>query len=448
MSRGLRRFLYSLVPACFTYALAASVPAHAVVDVRGFVSAGGVQTDAPASWRTSQGFGVLDLGLDAQGNDSEESRGDLHLVIDASAEVGGGTTLGAFLHLAARAEPDAIGGEEAGIVEAYLETRWRLRDADVLRLQAGQFLLPTSRENVSWAWSSPYTLTFSALNSWIAEELRPTGLALEYRAAVGDFDQLRFGASAFGGNDTAGALLAWRGWAMHDRITFWDEVAPLPPSPALSPGRPFGDQRDDGTLAFGQDLDDQIGYAAWVAWHHGDRSMGQISYYDNRADRALWASGDGFEYAWDTYFWHAAWELHFGGLTLASEWMEGESGMGFAGSPHVDIDFESSYLLASYLTEPWLGGTWRLTVRYDDFETVDIDQISPVFQDDNDSEGDALTAALFWEWTRRPLRIGVEYLHVDSTRDQAAASGFGVDGELGQVGGEQVRLELRYFFGQ
>lgn len=425
---------------CLVCVLASSDPAYAVVDVRGYLSAGGARTDASASWRSGQGFGVLDLGYESPGHEVEEGRSDLLLVIDASKDIGQRTTLGAFLHLAAREEPDVILGEDVGVVEAYLEASWRLRSSDALRIQLGHFLLPTSRENVSWAWSSPYTLTLSALNSWIAEEVRPTGLALEYRAALGQIDELRFGASAFGGNDTSGALLAWRGWAMHDRITLWDEVAPLPPAPSLETGNAFGTQREDGTLPIGSDLDDRVGYAAWLAWHRGETSVGQISYYDNRADRALWRSGDGFEYAWHTWFWHAAWEAHFGPLTLASEWMEGETGMGFPGTPHVDVEFETAYVLASVETSPWLGGTWRFTARYDDFETIDLDGISPIFRDDNDSAGDAVTAAVFWEWQRRPLRLGLEYLDVDATRDQALDAGF-----PSQVGGQQIRFELRYF---
>lgn len=448
MPRRLRPFLYGLVSACFACALTLPRPAAAVVDVRGFVSAGGSQTDAPASWRTGQGFGIFDLGTDAQGNDKEEGRADLQLVIDASAQVGGRTTLGAFLHLAARDEPDALGGEEAGLVEAYLEARWRLRDADVLRLQAGQFLLPTSRENVEWAWSTPYSLTFSAVNSWIADEVRPTGLTLEYRAAVGELDQLRFGATAFGGNDSSGTLLAWRGWGFTDRITVRDEVVPLPAAPSLAAGGGFDRQRDDGTLPIAEDLDDRVGYAGWIAWHHGERSMGQLSYYDNRADRGLWRSGPQFEYAWHTRFWHAAADLQLGRWSLVSEWLSGDTGMGFSSRRRVDLDFEAVYLLASVLTDPWLGGTWRFTARWDTFETEDTDFADATLQDDNDSEGDALTVALFWEWMHRPLRIGIEYLDADSTRDQAAASGFGAGSELGQVGGEQVRLELRYFFGR
>lgn len=436
-------FLYRLVSAAFACVLFTPLPAPAVVDVRGFVSAGGAQTDAASSWRSGHGFGVLDLGVDPQGNDAEEGRGDLQLVVDASKDVGGRTTLGAFLHVAARAEPESLGGEDAGLVEAYLEASWRLRDSDQLRLQIGQLLLPTSRENVSWAWSTPYTLTFSAINSWIAEEIRPTGLTLEYRAAATDLDLLRFGAAAFEGNDSAGTLLAWRGWGLTDRVSVRDEVVPLPPAASLSPDGGFGRQRDDGTLPIGEDLDDRVGYAGWLAWSRADASHGQLTYYDNRADRGLWRSGPGFEYAWHTRFWHAAADLQLGRWSLVSEWVSGETGMGFSDRRRVDIDFEAVYLLASVLTDPWLGGTWRFTARWDTFETEDTDLVGAFLQDDNDSEGDALTATIFWEWQQHPLRLGLEYLDVDSTRDQAVQQGFSP-----QVGGEQIRLELRYFFGR
>jgi len=53
----------------------------------------------------------------------------------------------------------------SGLLEAYVE--WRLETGFGHRwtLRAGQFFLPTSRENIGILWTSPYTLTLSALNS-------------------------------------------------------------------------------------------------------------------------------------------------------------------------------------------------------------------------------------------------------------------------------------------
>ena len=119
------------------------------------------------------------------------------------------------------------------MIEAFLHASTALGDSGALELQLGHFILPTSRENVEVAWASPYTLTFSALNSWIGEEMRLTGLLGSYELTTGGGHSLRLGASVFGGNDTNGALLAWRGWSMGDRLTAFDEPVPLPP-PHLS----------------------------------------------------------------------------------------------------------------------------------------------------------------------------------------------------------------------
>ena len=158
----------------------------------------------------------------------------LHLALDWQAS----PRFGAYLHAVARAEPSRGGGEELGVVEAYLHGELDLGATSALRLRLGHFLLPTSRENVEVAWSSPYTLSFSALNTWIGEEMRLSGLLSEVawplpRTAA---DELRLGASIYGGNDASGTLLAWRGWGMGDRITAFREVVPLPPlARAVSP---------------------------------------------------------------------------------------------------------------------------------------------------------------------------------------------------------------------
>jgi len=45
-----------------------------------------------------------------------------------------------------------------------------------LRVKAGAFHAPVSLENRAPGWDSPYTLSYSALNSWLGEELRTIGL--------------------------------------------------------------------------------------------------------------------------------------------------------------------------------------------------------------------------------------------------------------------------------
>src|SRR5207253_2281533 len=97
----------------------------------------------------------------------------------------------------ARAEPSSFGGRRGGLVSAFAEVsneQWQLR--------AGQFFLPTSRENRGDLWSSPYTINFSAWNTWIGEEFRPIGVDLQWRHTTQALNGITLGATAFRGNDT------------------------------------------------------------------------------------------------------------------------------------------------------------------------------------------------------------------------------------------------------
>ena len=79
----------------------------------------------------------------------------------------------------------------------------------------GAFFPPISLENDGIGWTSRWTLTPSAINSWVGEELRTIGaeLRVEHRGDAGTFSAQ---AALFGRNDPAGELLAARGWSMGD----------------------------------------------------------------------------------------------------------------------------------------------------------------------------------------------------------------------------------------
>jgi len=59
-------------------------------------------------------------------------------------------------------------------------TEWRPvpKSATRYRLKLGAFYPNISLEKVDPAWSSPYTQNFSAINTWIAEEIRTFGAEL------------------------------------------------------------------------------------------------------------------------------------------------------------------------------------------------------------------------------------------------------------------------------
>lgn len=403
------------------------------LDIAGHAFARVVSSDGSLSWRNG-GFGGLDLSPDADGDDVDPLA-RAHLTLDWRPF----TSAGAYLHAVARAEPDKIdSGDSVGAVEAFVEWEAPLQRADRLTFKLGHFILPTSHENVEIGWSSPYTLTFSALNTWIGEEVRATGASGTYQWALGDSRDLSWSWTAFGGNDTAGTLLAWRGWAMSDRLTTFEESLPLPPLPGFAQGGAFSLQQDEGTTPFGSDLDGRVGWSTSLVYRAFEAGSLTATLYDNRGDRELHRG----EYAWATTFYQLGadygFEIGNGRIDLAAEWMWGETGMGIPSEAHVDVDFQAGYGLVS-----WSGGSWRATVRWDDFETVDRDRA--VAYDPNDGEGSAWTLALFFQPSEGPWRWGLEYLDLDAERE-ASAQSVNPDLRSTDIGGRTVSLELRYQF--
>lgn len=386
------------------------------------VGRGGRVSGQP-SWREG-GFGRLAAGADDPEDQDGTGLGRLDLALDWRPT----ERFGAHLHALGRLEPEARRGRPGGLVEAYLHAAATPRPGHELRLRLGHFFLPTSRENVESHWSSPYTLTLSALNSWIGEELRPTGLSGEYWAPLGAAEA-RLGGSVFGGNDTLGTLLAWRGWGMADRLAVFGETLPLPPLHSLAPGGAFAGQRDAGTRPFGRDLDGRPGWAAWARWQAPDRALLQATRLDNRADRALYRG----EYAWETELDLVAAEVRLpGALVVAGEAMWGSTGMG-TDAAFAQVDFAAAYVLAS-----WHPGRARLTLRYDRFETTDRDLLAVT--EDNDEQGEAWTVAVLWDATDS-LRLAVEVLDLDAERPAASQAGAEPDTRA-----RSVAIELRWYW--
>src|SRR6185295_7315933 len=87
---------------------------------------------------------------------------------------------------------------------------------------------PVSLEHEGADWHVADTITPSAINSWIGEEVRPVALEGTVSISAGDH-KLRTTAAIFAANDTSGTLLTFRGWALHDRTTLAFNRWPLPP---------------------------------------------------------------------------------------------------------------------------------------------------------------------------------------------------------------------------
>jgi hypothetical protein len=374
------------------------------VEVHGVAAGRALTVEGRPPW-IDGGFGRLTEGHEEAGFESL-ARAEAHLGLDWSPS----ETVLVRLHGTARTEPGAAGGWRAGLAEAFVQYRPELSPTAALRLRAGLVFPPTSRENVDPLWQSPYTLTPSAVNAWIGEEVRLAGLDVAAQLGSSGHSRFELGGMAFGGSDTAGALLAWRGWAMGTRLAVAGEVLPLPPLPTLAPGGSFAAQRDDGTRPI-DELDGRAGWHLRGRWSREGLGLLQLAWTDNRGDRALHRG----QYAWATRFASAGAEARAGSLHLVAEGIIGEAGMGGTEGPRVDLRLAAGYALLT-----WTGADerLRLTARYDRFRTRDDDgQPEP-----NDESGWAVTLAFLY--TPLPwLRVGIEYLDLRSDRPAAAFSG-------------------------
>ena len=358
----------------------------------GFLQARETYVKAPPSW-TQGGFGRFDVGADHPGDDARRST--------ASAQIGAEWTpapwLTAHAQVLARSEPRGTKGKHFGFVEAYAEAhteKWRLR--------AGEFFLPTSRENTDALWTSPYTMTWSALNTWMAQEVRPIGADLQFAPSF----YASFGATAFRGNDTMGTLPANRGWTLGSRLSVYDENVAVPPP-------------EGSTRPIGSDLDGKWGFSERVRLTLPERALIQFTHLDNRAELV---QRHGLT-PWLTKFNHVGAQLGTTGpATLAAEWMRGDTTVGFPGGTFT-LHFSTTYLLGSYKV-----GSNRLSARIERFTGSD------------DDHGNAFTIAYFRE-PNDHLRAGLEYVRVNSSFPFATPA-IGTT----QTGGSTLTAELRYRF--
>jgi hypothetical protein len=313
------------------------------------------------------------------------------------------------------------------LTEAYLQFRPYPFAGYRFRLKAGAFYAPISLENRAAGWESPYTLSFSAINTWLGEELRTIGLEgqvdwLGTRTGRG-FDVALTG-GIFGWNDPAGTVVATRGFALSDRqTTLFGRVGASNSSP-LKPIELF------------HEIDGRPGYYAGVEGRYFDRLVVRALHYDNHADpEAFDSSIDNF--AWETHFNSVGLRAESGnGWTAIVQWMAGETYV----EPHgTDMrwPFRARFALVSRQMH-----NHRLSIRYDSF-AVD----SPSQDGDGAQHGHAWTAAYVFEpdthWPDMKWRVTLEWLRVTSDAPYRAI-------ELGtpRVATEtQLQLAVRFALG-
>ncbi len=94
--------------------------------------------------------------------------------------------------------------------------------------RAGLMWPPVSLEHGGGEWPVNESITPSAINSWIGEEVKVVGAEQRLRSPWAQHKIAVTGA-VFDMNDTSGTLLAFRAWALHDRKAMIFRAQPLPP---------------------------------------------------------------------------------------------------------------------------------------------------------------------------------------------------------------------------
>ncbi len=278
-----------------------------------------------------------------------------------------------------------------GVTEAYLLFRPYPRGGYRFRLKAGGFYPPVSLENRSAGWESPYTLSYSAIDSWLAVEVRTIGLegTLDWLGTrTGHSFDLGVTSGVFGWNDRAGVVIANNGFAFTDRQTPLAGRVGQPGVPPLNGAEPF------------MEIDHRAGAYAGLEARYLDRVVLRILRYDNRADPTE-VDTVSRVIAWDTRFTSAGARLEADhGWTAIVQWLEGVTTIA-PQSLTLNWPFQAQFALLAKRF-----GRSTLSARYDRFSVQ-----SNVYEGYGTQDGHAWTAAYVfdadahWRFTLECVRV-------------------------------------------
>lgn len=276
-----------------------------------------------------------------------------------------------------------IGDIRPLLIEAFLRKEWGAWEQG-WGLQAGVMQLPFSLEHTGLAWTPLYTLTPSALNTWLWEEGRLVGIEGEWwrMLPIG----LRFGVvGGFGfGPDLLGRLLAVRGWVLSDAQLGINSRVPLP-------------ARGIRTSIFDEQDYRPALYTLFTLSDEQERGALRLGYFDNLGDQSTTG-------VWETRFGTVGALFHpIPQMDLLVQYLEGTS---HVRTPANDTGLSAFYALLSYHHRGH-----RVSVRYDTFRLRELDDAPPRTRE----YGDGVTLAYFFEFGLHH-RIGFEYMFLHSHR--------------------------------
>ena len=370
------------------------------LDVYGDVRA--VAVDGEPSW-VNEGFGKLRYGGgSAPGETTTRLRAEF-----GEAGLVWRPQLGWALSGTVVALAQGNGGDapDAGLSEAYLTFKPLSQSPLRISARAGLMWPPISMEHSGPEWAVSDLVTPSAIGSWIGEEVKVLGVELTGKYKLGDHD-LALTAAVFDGNDTAGTLLAFRGWALHDRKALAFRRAPLPPlNDFISYVQPRYTHQlldaDPGVLK-------RPGFYAKLAWSTPWGVQIEAVHYDNNADPL--AVTPALEWGWRTRFNTLGLFAALGDSTeVRLQGLSGRTRMGGeeAGVTWIDTRFRAGYAMATHRF-----GRASLSTRVDVFGTRNRGSELTAADDE---DGWAVTFG--GKRSLGPhLTALVEYLHVHSSR--------------------------------
>jgi hypothetical protein len=250
------------------------------------------------------------------------------------------------------------------------------------------------------AWSAVNTITPSAINSWVGEEVKVIGLEGTARASIGQQDFSVTG-GVFGWNDTSGTLLSFRGWSLSDVKATATGFFLLPPRNA------FLNLAQANKTQNTVEIDKRPGFYVRADWHPPQPVGVNVFYYDNAGDPE--AVTKALQWGWRTRFWNLGLNADLPGVKILAQGMTGSTIMGFPvhGQEWVHTDFSSAYLLGVHDF-----GKVALTGRIETFQTREHGSL---MAPNNSEDG--------WAWTlaaRAPINKYLtgfaEILNVQSRR--------------------------------
>src|SRR5687768_1031066 len=251
--------------------------------------------------------------------------------------------------------------EDFDLMEAYLTFIPSRSGGTNFAVKAGLYWPEISLEHATGgAWSTVYTVTPSAINAWVGEEVKVIGAEATLYQTIGSMD---FSATAgvFGFNDTSGTLLSFRGWALHDvKSTAFGQFQ-LPP---LNPFMTFAQEPVTRSIL---EIDDRPGFYGRVEWRPSSSIVLNAFYYDNRGVPEAFPAR--LQWGWRTRFWNVGAVVDLGPSTrLLAQGMTGTTLMGFIPKGEtrywVDTRYSSAYALLTHQI-----GEIAVSGRFELFET-------------------------------------------------------------------------------